>query len=162
MSPERWKAHRNPPPLSPIRELDDIRRRLDEDIVRPVMRAVWERLPEEARSWSPPIDIFEKADTLIVKADIPGVKEQNIDVSASEDNLTIKGERAEENDVKGEDYYRNELTYGSFFRSIELPFSVDTKSIEAVYEEGVLRVTLQRAGGAKPKKVSIQVKKEKA
>ncbi len=162
MSAEKWKIRRDPAPFRPIRELDEIRRRFDEDIVRPVMHAVWEKIPDEAKTWSPPIDVFEKADTLVVKAELPGMKLEDIDVSASEDSLTIKGERKQESGIKDEDYYRNELAYGNFYRSVELPFNVDTKSIEAVYDEGVLRVTLQRAEGSKPKKVSIQIKKATA
>ena len=64
-----------------------------------------------------------------------------------------------ESSVKDEDYYRSEIAYGSFYRSIEIPSSVDIKNIEAVYEDGMLRVTLQRAAGSKPKKVNVQVKK---
>ncbi len=159
MAAERWRIRRDPAPFRPIRELDEIRRRFDEDIVRPVMHAVWERIPEEAKTWSPPIDVFEKADTLIIKAELPGMRQENIDGSASEDILTIKGERKQDTGVKDEDYYRNEIAYGTFYRAVDLPFIVDTKSVDAVYEEGILRVTLQRAAGSKPKKVTIQVKK---
>jgi HSP20 family protein len=159
MSTERYRIRRDPTPVRPMRELDEIRRRFDEDIVRPVMRAVWERVPEEAKTWSPSIDIYEKSDFIVVKAEIPGMKQESIDISATEEILTIKGERRQDTGVKDEDYYRNEIAYGTFYRSIELPFLIDTKSIEAMYDEGILRIMLQRAAGYKPKKVSIQVKK---
>jgi HSP20 family protein len=123
------------------------------------MHAVWERIPEEVKGWSPSIDVFEKGDNFEVKVELPGMKQEDVDVSVSDDTLTIKGERMPESRVKEDDYYRSEIAYGSFYRSIALPSSVDTKNIEAVYEDGILRVTLQRAAGAKPKKVNVQVKK---
>jgi HSP20 family protein len=136
-----------------------MRRRFEDDIVRPFMHAVWERIPEEVKGWAPSIDIFEKGDNVVVKAELPGMKQEDIDVSISDDTLPIKGERKPESGTKDEDYYRSEIDYGSFYRSVALPSSVDTKNIEAVYEDGVLRVTLQRASGAKPKKVSVMIKK---
>jgi HSP20 family protein len=126
------------------------------------MRAVWERIPEEVKGWSPSIDVFEKGDNFEVKVELAGMKQEDVDVSVSNDTLTIKGERMPESSIKDEDYYRSEIACGSFYRSIALPSSVDTKNIEAVYEDGILRVTLQRAAGAKPKKVNVQVKKETA
>ncbi|MEK7354302.1 MAG: Hsp20/alpha crystallin family protein, partial [Chloroflexota bacterium] len=118
--------------------------------------------PEEQKGWAPPVDVFEEGDTLEVKVELPGVKQEDVDVSVSDDTLTIKGERKQESSVKDEDYYRSEITYGSFYRSIALPLSVDTKNITAVYDDGILRVTLQKAAGAKPKKVTVQVKKSAA
>ena len=90
------------------------------------------------------------------------MKQADVDVSVIDDTLTIKGERMPESGIKSEDYYRSEIAYGSFYRSIGLPAAVDTKNIEAVYEDGILRVTLQRAAGTKPKKVNVQVKKRAA
>lgn len=159
MPTERWRPRQSPGQFRPVRELEEMGRRFEEEFVRPVVRAVWERIPEEVKGWSPSIDIFEKGDNFVVKVELPGMKQEDVDVSVSEDTLTIKGERNPESSVKDEDYYRSEIAYGSFYRSIVLPSSVDTKNIEAVYEDGILRVTLQRAAGAKPKKVNIQVKK---
>ncbi len=146
-------------PFRPIPELEEMRRRFEEDIVRPAMRAIWERIPEEQKGWAPPIDVIEKSDNFVVKVELPGMKQEDIDVSVSDDTVTIKGERKPESGIKDEDYDRSEIAYGSFYRSVVLPSSVDTKNIEAVYEDGVLRVTLQRASGATPKKVTVQVKK---
>jgi len=143
----------------PMRELDDIRRRIDEDLVRPVLHAVYERIPEEAKSWSPAADVFEKGDNLMIKVQLPGMKQADIDLSVTTDSLTVKGIREPESGIKPEDYFQNEIAYGSVYRTIDLPFSVNTGNIEAVYEEGVLIVTLQRTAGSKPKKVSVQIKK---
>ena len=155
MSTERGKRRRGTAPYRPIPELEEMRQRFEENIVRPVMRAIWDRIPEEQKGWAPPIDVIEKGDNFVVKVELPGMKQEDVDVSVSDDTLTIKGERRPESGIKDEDYDRSEIAY----RSIALPSSVDTKSIEAVYEDGILRVTLQRAAGAKPKKVNVQVKK---
>jgi HSP20 family protein len=136
-----------------------MRRRFEDEIARPFIRAIWEHIPEDVKGWSPSIDVFEKGDNFVVKVELPGMKQEDIDVSVSEDTLTIQGERKQESSTKDEDYYRSEIAYGSFHRGIALPSSVDAKNIEAVYEDGILRVTLQRAAGAKPKKVNVQIKK---
>ena len=159
MPTDRWGLQRGLIPRRTAREFEEMRRRFDDDIIRPFMRAVWERIPQEVKGWSPSIDAFEKGDNFVVKFELPGMKQEDIDVSVSEDALTIKGERKPESGIKDEDYDRSEIAYGSFYRSVELPASVDTNKIEAVYEDGVLHVTLQRVAGAKPKKVTVQVKK---
>jgi HSP20 family protein len=159
MPADRWRSRQGSGPLRPFGELEEIRRRLEEDVVRPVMRAVWERIPEEVKGWSPSIDVFEKGDDFEVMVELAGMKQEDVDVSVSDDSLTIRGEREPGSSIKDEDYYRSEIAYGSFYRSIALPSSVDTKSIEAVYEDGILRVTFKRAAGAKPKKVNVQVRK---
>ncbi len=162
MAQERWRTARDPGPFRPIRDLEDMRRRFDEDVVRPVMHAIWDRIPEEAKTWAPAIDMYEKADSLVIKAEIPGLKREDIDVYVSEDSLTIKGEKKRESSVKNEDYYRTEALYGPFYRTINLPYAVDTKNIDALYEEGVLRLVLQRAAGSKPQKITVQIRKASA
>jgi HSP20 family protein len=118
-----------------------------------------ERIPEGVKGFSPSVDVLEREDSFEVKVELPGIKESDVEVSVSEDILTIKGERTPAEGTKQEDFYRNEIAYGSFFREITLPSKVDTKNVDAVYENGILTVTLRRAAGAKPKKVTIQVKK---
>ncbi len=140
----------------PVRELEEMRRRFEDDVVRPVMRAVWERIPEDIKGWSPAVDVFERGDAIMVRIEMPGVKKEEVELSASDNALTIKGMRSSETGVKESDYSRREIPYGSFYRSISLPANVDTNSIGAVYQDGILEVTLQRAAGAKPRKVEIQ------
>ena len=107
------------------------------------------------------MDIFEKGDKLVVKAEVPGMKEDDIHVSVEGDTLTIRGEKKTESEVKNEDYYRCERSYGSFFRSAALPSTVDASKIEADYEDGVLEVTLPKKPEVKTKKVAVK-KKDKA
>jgi len=146
-------------PFRPVRDIEEMSRRFENEIVRPAMRAVWERIPDNMKAWAPAVDVVEKGDNIEVKVELPGVKQSDISVSVADDVLTVSGERKPDAGVKDEDYRRVEIAYGSFYRSVLLPARVDTKSVEAVYDEGMLRVTLQREAGAKSKKVNIQVKK---
>lgn len=110
--------------------------------------------------WMPAIDVFEKDDKFVVKAELPGMKKEDIDVSVVGDMLNIKGEKKTETELKEENYYRSERSYGSFFRSIPLPSTVDADKIEANYEDGVLEVTLPKVAKVKPKKVKVSAKKK--
>ena len=110
--------------------------------------------------WAPAIEVFEKEDKFVVKAELPGMTEEDIDISVVGDTLTIKGERKAESEVKEEDYYCCERSYGSFSRSIAVPSNVDAKKIEASYEDGVLEVSLPKAPEVKPKKIAVSAKKK--
>lgn len=153
---ERWRPSFRP--WGPFRELEEMGRRFEEIVGRPLLPAQWRRLPAEERGWTPLIEMFEKEDTFIVKADLPGMKKEEIDISVVGDTLTIKGERKTESEVKEEDYHFCERSYGSFMRSITLPTTVDVKKIKASYEDGVLEISLPKAPEVKPKKVEISVK----
>jgi len=155
---ERWRPGRGLVPWSPFRELEEMGRRFEDVFGRSLLPAVLRHLPLEERGWAPAIEVFEKEDKYVVKAELPGMKEEDIDVSVVGDTLTIKGERKAESEVKEEDYYCCERCYGSFFRSTTLPTAVDTENIEATYESGVLEITLPKAAEVKPKKVEISVK----
>ena len=133
-------------------------RRFEDISSRPFLPTVCRRLPAEERGWAPPIEMFEKEDKFIVKAELPGMKREEIDVSVVGDTLTIKGERKAETEIKEEDYYCCERCYGSFFRSITVPAAVDTEKIEASFKNGVLEITLPKAPEVKPKKVEVSVK----
>ena len=152
---DRIRYYRN----SALRDLDDLRRRFEDDIARPIVRSIWERLPEEIKEWAPAVDVFEKGDNLVVKIEIPGIKQEDVDVSVADDTLILKGEKRAEPGIKDQDYHRTELNYGTFYRSIALPASVDAQNVDAVYEDGVLRITMSLARGAKPKKVAVKIKK---
>jgi HSP20 family protein len=110
--------------------------------------------------WAPAIEVFEKEDKFVVKAELPGMKEEDIDISVVGDTLTIKGERKAESEVKEEDYYCCERSYGAFSHSIAVPSDVDAKKIEASYEDGVLEVSLPKAPEVKPKKIAVSAKKK--
>ncbi len=157
MAIERWRPRWGITPWRPFRELEEWERRFDDLWGRPLLR-----LPVEERGWMPAVDIFEKEDKFVVKAELPGIKEDDIHVSVVGDTLSIKGEKKTETEVKEEDYYRSERSYGSFCRSIPLPPNVDANKIEASFEDGVLEVTLPKSAKVKPKRVTVSGKKKAA
>jgi HSP20 family protein len=160
MAMERWRPGRGLAPWRPFRELEEMERRFEDIFGRPFLPAVWRRIPVMEMGWAPAIEVFEKEDKFVVKAELPGMKEEDIDVSVVGDTLTIKGEREAEGEVKEEDYYCCERSYGSFSRSIALPSSVDAKKIEASYDDGVLEVSLPKAPEVKAKKIAVSAKKK--
>jgi HSP20 family protein len=159
MAQDNWNMNQNPWPIRPTREMEEMRRRFEEDIVRPAMHAVWSRIPEEIKGWSPAVDVFDRGDNLEIRVDLAGVKQENVDVSVSNDTLQIKGERKPEAGIKDQEYSKNEISYGNFYRSIPLPANLDVKNIAATYEDGILNIKLQRAAGAKAKKINVEFKK---
>ena len=152
---ERWRPGWGIIPWRPSRELEEWERQFDDLLGRPMLR----RATME-RGWMPVVDVFEKEDKFVVKAELPGMKEEDIDVSVVGDTLTIRGEKKTETEVNEEDYYRCERSYGSFYRSILLPSTVDANKIAADFEDGVLEVTLPKAAEVKPKKVAVSAKKK--
>ena len=102
--------------------------------------------------------MYEKDEKFVVRAELPGMKKEDADISVLGDTLTIKGERKAEAEVKDEDYYRCELCYGKFSRSVALPAAVEAGKVQASYENGILEITLPKAEEAKPKKVEVKVK----
>ena len=157
---ERWRPGRGLVRWNPFREFEDMERRFDSLLGRPSFTPMWRRAPAEQMGWTPAIDVFEKDDSFVVKAEIPGMKEEDIDISVSGDTLTIKGERKAESEVKEEDYHYCERCYGSFSRSISIPSSVDAAKIEASYNNGILEVTLPKAPEVKPKKIEVAARKK--
>ncbi len=155
MAIERWRPRWGITPWRPFRELEEWERRFDDLLGQPL----W-RLPVEERGWVPAVDVFEKEDKFVVKAELPGTKEEDIHVSVVGDTLSIRGEKKTETEVKEEDYYRCERSYGSFYRSVPLPSNVDADKIEASFEHGVLEVTLPKSAKVKPKRIAVSAKKK--
>jgi HSP20 family protein len=108
-------------------------------------------------TWTPAVDIYETENELVLKADLPDVNENDLDIRIENNILTIKGERKFEEKVKEDNYLRVERTYGSFSRSFSLPSTVDSGSIKADYKNGVLTVQLPKRAESKPRQVRINV-----
>jgi|SRR5579862_1338492 len=108
-------------------------------------------------TWAPAIDIHESENELVVTADVPRLKESDLDVRVENNMLTIRGERKMESNVKEENYLRVERTYGSFSRSFSLPNTINTENIKADYHDGVLTVKLAKREETKPKQVKVNV-----
>ena len=105
----------------------------------------------------PAVDVYEDEHKLVLKLEVPGIKQQDLDVRIENQTLTVKGERKFETEEKEENFHRIERRFGSFTRSFTLPLTVDTNSIAAKYENGVLAIQLAKKEVAKPKQVKIEI-----
>lgn len=112
----------------------------------------------EVEMVSPAVDMFEKADEIVVKAEVPGIDKKNIKISVSDNVLSIKGEMKKEEEVKEEDYYYSERSYGSFSRSLTLPAKVVESKISAEFKDGILEVHLPKIAESKPKEIKVDIK----
>lgn len=113
--------------------------------------------PETARPWSPSVDIMETENEIVLKADLPGVSEKELDITLEDGTLTIKGDRKFDSESKSKGYHRIERGYGSFVRCFSFPESVDPEKIDADYRAGVLTVTLPKKEVSKPRQVKVKV-----
>jgi HSP20 family protein len=105
--------------------------------------------------WNPAVDVMEDQDKLTVKAEMPGFRCEDMNVSVHENNLILSGERKSEDEQNEGGYYRSERFYGKFHRAVPLPFSVDSSKVEARYRDGVLTVTLPKSEQAKAKQIEV-------
>jgi HSP20 family protein len=112
-------------------------------------------------SFSPAVDVYEDEHNITLKIEAPGIEEKDIDVRVENHTLTVHGERKFEKEEKEENYRRIERQYGSFTRTFTLPNTVDTESVSANYEKGVLKVKLAKKAEAKPKQIKVNVGGEK-
>ncbi len=109
-------------------------------------------------TWAPACDVFENDNEIVVKAELPEVKKEDVTVAIDNNVLTIRGERKFEQDVKKENYHRVERRYGEFTRSFTLPGFVDAAKVNAEFKDGILRVTMPKREEAKPKQIEVKVK----
>lgn len=107
-------------------------------------------------SWVPAVDVFDTQDAVVLKAELPGMKVDDIEIEVDDNVLTLKGERTFEEKIDDERYYRVERRYGSFQRSLALPQGVKADEIQATYEDGVLQVTVPKAEAEKPKRIEVK------
>lgn len=111
-----------------------------------------------ASAWSPPVDIYETAESLVLRAELSGLSKEDIDIQVRDNRLTLKGERRHEKDVKQENYLRVERAYGTFQRAFALPTDIQPDKIRATFKDGVLEVNIPKAEAAKPKHIKVEVK----
>jgi HSP20 family protein len=140
----------------PMDELSTLRNRMDrlftrinEDVEQPMMGA----------NWAPTTDVYETKDALVLKTEVPGLTEKDIDIEIENNVLTISGERKFEEKTEEKGYQRFERKYGKFMRSFTLPTNVAADKIHANYYNGVLEVDIPKTEEAKPKKIRLDVKK---
>jgi len=108
-----------------------------------------------ARVWAPAVDIAEDQNEIVVKAELPGLKQEDIDIELTGDTLTIKGERRFDDTERKDNYVRIERAYGTFQRSFTIGVPVQNEAVSASYKDGVLEVHLPKSEATKPKKVTV-------
>jgi HSP20 family protein len=136
------------PTLNQVTDLTDELNRL---FIAPLSRT------NGSSCWTPAFDVYEEKDNFVVKAELPGMKKEEINVSLHDGDLIISGERKSETKSEGTEVYRAERYFGKFQRVISLPATVATNSVKAEYKDGILTVTLPKSEEAKPKQIEVKV-----
>jgi HSP20 family protein len=113
--------------------------------------------PLTTASFVPPVDIYEDDKKVVLKLEVPGIDEKELDVRMENHTLTVRGERKFEHEEKEENFHRIERRYGSFFRAFTLPTTVDAENIKANYRNGILRLELSKKPEAQPKQIKVDV-----
>ena len=118
--------------------------------------------PMTTASFVPAVDVYEDEKKVVLKLEVPGIEEKDLDVSVENHTLTVKGERKFEKEEKEENFHRIERRYGSFYRAFTLPSTVDTENVEASYNAGVLKLELTKKPEAQPKQIKVNGEKQLA
>ncbi len=137
----------------PFRDLVGIQERLSRLLSESTGHA---SIDEAYGAWTPPVDIFEKGDHLVIRAEVPGVDKSDMDIRVENGVLQVHGVRKADPDIAEKTAYRRERAYGNFTRSFTLPTTMDASKVSAKYRDGVLEVTIPKVESAKPKKVHIE------
>ena len=140
---------------SPLNQLGRLREEVNRLFESPL--GEWTRGSEFFGEWTPSVDLLDSKDKLTVKAELPGLRNEDIDISLDGNNLTIAGERKHEEKRKEGETYRSEMYYGRFQRTIPLPHAVDPNKITANYKNGLLTVDLPKTEEAKRKQIEVKV-----
>lgn len=139
----------------PFAELRSVRRAMVRGPFDSYGPALW-----QTREGTFPVDLSESETEVVVKAALPGIKPEEVDISVSDGVLSVKGETRSEEKSEGENYYRQEIRYGAFSRSIPLPSKVDHERAGAEFKDGILTVTLPKAEDVRPKQIKIKASGE--
>jgi len=128
-----------------------------EDFFRRPFPSMMPRLAMEEVEFSPVVDIYEEDKDVVVKAELPGMKKEDIDISLTRDTITLSGEKKMEKKTEKKGYYRYESSYGSFCRSMALPADVQTDKVKAEFKDGVLEIRMPKTEEAMKKEVKIKI-----
>ncbi len=142
----------------PFRDLISLRDRMNKLFEDSISRS---QVPDQDLStgeWRPNVDIYEAPDKIVLKADLPGVIQGDIELKIENNTLMIRGERHMDKETKQENYHRIERAYGAFSRSFTLPDTIDVDKVKAEQKNGILEVVLPKREETKPKKIEIEVK----
>ncbi len=137
--------------FDPFRDITSFRN----DINRLFAGALAGTVTGGTQTWAPAVDVFETSDAVVLKAELPGLSTEDVDVEVDDNVLTISGERVLRDSVENGHYYRLERSYGKFSRSLSLPQGIKADEVAATFTDGVLEVTVPKADEIKPRKVAI-------
>jgi HSP20 family protein len=140
---------------NPLNEMVSLRERLNRLFDDSQFPTDWSKEDAAMGIWSPAVDLFEKNDHLVIKAELPGIEKKDISVHMKDGVLTLKGERKHENEVQDGNFYRREMSYGKFQRSFRLPGDVDPEKITAQFENGLLTIEVPKPEQHKPKQIAV-------
>ncbi len=138
----------------PFRDLITLREKMNR-LFEEVFTSRGEERELVGGTWTPSVDIYETENALVLTAELPGIDEDDVEIKIEDNTLTLKGERKLEKETKEENYHRIERSYGSFYRSFTLPHYIDQDKIEAIHENGVLKITMPKKPELKPRKVKV-------
>ena len=135
--------------------LTDLRDEIDRLFETPLAELT--RASQLLSGWTPALDVYEDRDNVYVRAEVPGMKREDIDLSLHNGSLSISGERKSDGKYQDAEVYRSERFFGRFQRTVTLPTAVASEKVKAQYQDGILTVTLPKAEEAKPKHISVNV-----
>lgn len=155
-SPKLWRKIMAITRWDPFREVATLQNRLN-SLFQDYNRGEGSEDPITAAAFVPPVDIYEDDHKIVLKLEVPGLKQEDLDIQLENNTLTVRGERKFEKEEKEENFHRIERRYGSFYRAFTIPNTVNPDSIKADYDAGVLRIQLEKRAEAKPKQIKVQV-----
>jgi HSP20 family protein len=144
----------------PFREVVSLQNRLN-SLMQDYNRAEGSGSDVTAASFAPAVDVYEDDHNLVLNLEVPGIKQEDLDIQVEKNTLTVRGERKFEKDQKEQNFHRIERRYGTFYRSFSLPATVDTENIYATYDAGVLKLQLAKKAEAKPKQIKVNISSAK-
>lgn len=147
MALARWE------PMFELRRVQDDLDRLMDNLMRPFTSSLW----SFGETAVPPVDVYEKDGNVIVKAEIPGLKADDISITATEDSISLKGEFKRDEETKREGFYRRERREGKFYRTIPMPAAIKPEKVKAKFKDGVLEITAPEVEGTKPKECKVPI-----
>ena len=156
MAVERWRPFGSVDRWDPFRHLGDIQGEVNRLFDAFSGRSM-PTTGAQGRSWMPPVDMHDTSDELVLRVEVPGVREKDIVVSITGDFLTIKGERRSDPENKDQRFLHVERAYGQFERLIQLPMAVQSDKVKASYRDGVLEIRLPKAEELKPREIKIDI-----
>ena len=141
---------------NPFRDLRTIHEQMNR-----LLDLAWNReTGEEVKEgiWQPPVDIYEDANTVTIKAELPDVEQKDVEVKIEDNTLILRGERKLDQSIKKENYHRLERYYGSFQRTFALPLTIDQEKVKASCDKGVLTIILPKMEETRPKQINVEIK----